>query len=178
MMTSLTKFALAVVAALLMTAGFAADDDTKAGGDSVDWITMENGRLRDAFVTADATLAQGFVATGINPQTIILTLSGAEYRAVLRGGQYWSSEGNPDTSKDKPASAEVLDDEGRRLFASKGYQYMEARTEQNAIIIRHWIGAMGCSLIDYHLQPIDNTLTITKTTTISTKDNKTICPPQ
>lgn len=171
MMKSFMKFAAAVVAAALMTACFAADDSGDKG-DSVDWIKAENGRreFREGFGTADATLAAGFVATGIKPTTIVLTLSGAEYHAVLRKGRYYSGEGNPDDSKDIPASAEVFDDNKRRLFASKGYKYLEARTEENAIIIRYYRGVMGCGIVDYHLQPNNKTLTITKEQIISTKD--------
>lgn len=169
---------VAVVAAFVLAAAGAAggDDDgndTSSGGGEFDWLTAKNGRgeFRDGFATADAALAAGFVATGINATTITLTITGGAYHAVLRGGRYYSNEENPDTSKDIPASAEVFGNGGRRLFAAKGYKFMEARQQNNAIVIRHWRGTMGCGLTDYHLLPTGENLTIQKAETISTKDN-------
>ncbi|MGI9338456.1 MAG: hypothetical protein ACR2P4_08110 [Gammaproteobacteria bacterium] len=180
MMTSATgnmmKVAAAAFVVVVMAAGAAFADDGKDGGETFDWLRMENGRIQsdDGFATADPELAAVFVPTGRDgsARTITLTIAGATYRAVLRGGRYYSNEENPDTSMDIPASAEVFGEDGRRLFAAKGYKFIEARKQDdgNGIVIRYYRGVMGCGLIDYHLLPSGKNLTLTKAQIISTKD--------
>ena len=139
-----------------------------AQGENFDWLRAGNGRevFRGGFASADVEQAAEFVVTGVNPQTVTMGV----YEVVLRGGRYYSNEENTDDSRDVPASAEVLRG-GRRLFAAKGYKFVETRAARGAIVIRHWNGAMGCTFTDYYLRPTDAGLTLAKTLTLSTRDN-------
>ena len=156
--------ALAMMLSACVVCGAAAQGEDE----NFDWLRAENGRevFRGGFASADVEQAAEFVVTGVNPQTVTMGV----YEVVLRGGRYYSNEENTDDSRDVPASAEVLRG-GRRLFAAKGYKFVETRAARGAIVIRHWNGAMGCTFTDYYLRPTDAGLTLAKTQMLSTSDN-------
>lgn len=120
---------------------------TPSDQDKKNWLSTKGGRTKYLWGTTDPENLNQFVPSG--RKAVEKTLG--QWKILLRPPIFYSNQEDPDTSKDRPASAIVYYKE-QAHFAGKGYKFsiMEnPKTEKAPLfILRYWTGVMGCSFID------------------------------
>lgn len=116
------------------------------------WLSAENGRSRSFFGTFKKEEIKQFVPSGRDPESQTI----GDYHITIYYPVYYSNEENPDTSKDKPASA-IVSYKGEIQFVGKGYKFSLIEKPQTKykplFIVRYWSGVMGCSFTDISFHP-------------------------
>ncbi len=116
------------------------------------WLSAKNGRSSSFFGSFKKKEIKQFVPSGRDPKSQTI----GDYQITIYYPVYYSDEGNPDTSKDKPASV-IVSYKGDIQFVGKGYQFSlveNPKTEYKPLfIIRYWSGTMGCSFTDVSFHP-------------------------
>lgn len=108
-----------------------------------DWVTTRYGRvLPQGFYSVEEKDCLRFVPSG----KLDSTVQHGSLTIRIYHGLYYSSQENPDTSKDQQASVEVLNGD-RRIFVARGYMFSEIGLDSKGyatdIRFTHWTGVMG-----------------------------------